>query len=464
MPTSRTRDRNGFLLVKDCPISTFGIFDYSAGQLGLPGDPMRIVKVYRPESAVNDPESIASLRDIPLIDDHEMLSGFGTANGETAPEEYGVDGVLTSNLTYSSPWLRGDLKIFSSEMQDALNSGKKDLSLGYACKFELSPGTWNGQDYEVIQTHIRGNHIALVKKGRIPGARVLDGLCFDHLSFDVTPSDEEDEMKLNKKAFDNAVEQLKALLPALQQFLNEEATEPAHQGGAPAAGAEGGAAAVQTGEADAGGAAAAPATTEGAEATATPAAAAAGEGESATPDMAALVAQIEAVLSQIKAAIGGEAEQNGTTSGEAGAATAGEGEAGDNVEGLEGSTEGEAGADAGEPGKTAPVGPAAGTPTKAADSVQHFYADLAAKTSLYDRLSQVVGAFDHKAMDAAGVAFYGVKKLGLKVAKGQETIALDAYLTGVEKAAQATKTRVQQKAKDSSESVAEIDAYLKGSK
>jgi len=70
MPTAREVDKNGFLMVKGCPISSFGIFDYSAGQLGLDGDPSRIVKVHRPESAVSDPEAIASFMNVPLINDH----------------------------------------------------------------------------------------------------------------------------------------------------------------------------------------------------------------------------------------------------------------------------------------------------------------------------------------------------------------------------------------------------------
>ncbi len=220
--TNREQDDNGFLLVKGCPISSFGLFDYSAGQLGLPGDPNRIVKVYRPESAVSDPAAIESFKNVPLINDHEMLSGFLGDKGTTAPEEYGIDGILTSNVYYEAPWMRGDLKVFTRKLQEALQSGKKDLSLGYTCDFEIKPGVWNGQPYEAIQTNMRGNHIALVDEGRVPGARVLDGLCFDSLSFNFKPSNKDDQsMKIkDKKAFDDALASLKALLPALSQHLN----------------------------------------------------------------------------------------------------------------------------------------------------------------------------------------------------------------------------------------------------
>src|SRR5579864_5403441 len=95
MPSARLQDPNGFLLVRGCPISSFGVFQYSAAQVGLKDvDPNKVVNVFRPESAVNDPELINSLQNVPLINDHEMLSGFQGDDTASAPEDYGVDGVL----------------------------------------------------------------------------------------------------------------------------------------------------------------------------------------------------------------------------------------------------------------------------------------------------------------------------------------------------------------------------------
>lgn len=493
MPTSREYDDNGFVLVRGCPISSFGIFDYGAGQLGLPGDPMRIVKVYRPESAVMDAAAIESFKNVPFIIDHVMLSGNEDAIGAVAPEEKGLDGVLTGNVYYDAPWMRGDLKIFTRKAQAALAAGKRDLSLGYSCDFEEKPGVWNGQAYEVIQTNLRGNHIALVDEGRVPGARVLDGLCFDHLSFKPTVHEESDMSQKGKVAMDNAIQQLLALLPALQTFLKQEATEPAHQEGA--AGAEGAAPAaagaapaegaapaavdpsqVDGGEGSEGGEqpapAAAPASAEGGEnpdaipATSAAAPEGAAPAQAAAPDMNQLIASVETVLAQLKAACGGAADQGeGANEGQPGQ------EGADNVEGMEGTVqdgEGNEGAGIGEGQGKASPGPAAGTHAQAGDAaLRRFYADLDAKNRVYNRLSAVVGAFDHAAMDAHQVHAYGVKKLGIKCAKGQEAVALDAYLTGVEKAATDTKQRVQPKlnAADSASTGDEaLDKYLKGAK
>ncbi|HFK2227011.1 TPA: DUF2213 domain-containing protein, partial [Pseudomonas aeruginosa] len=161
--SKRKIDENGYMTIEGCPISSYGIFQYSAGQLGLPGDPMRIVNVYRPESAVSDPEYIESLKNLPLIDEHEMLSGFDGDDDGVAPEDKGVEGIITANAYYEAPWARGDIRIYSRNMQHQLERGKEDLSLGYSCRYTEQPGIWNGTPYEVVQDKMRGNHIALVK-------------------------------------------------------------------------------------------------------------------------------------------------------------------------------------------------------------------------------------------------------------------------------------------------------------
>lgn len=249
MPASaRLQDQNGYLFVKGCPIASSGVFQYSAAQVGLPGDPNRIVNVYRPPESVSDAEYLASLQLIPLINDHEMLSGFQGDTSATAPEEKGIDGVLFDVL-YEQPWVKGSIKIFSRSMQADLSSGKKDLSLGYTCDFEVRTVVVDGVECEVIQTNMRGNHIALVEVGRVPGARVLDGkrLCFDSLSFSISTNIDQRgyamaKLNVPRRSFDaNAAAQVQALmkqlLPAFEQFMGEEAAEPAHNGAAPAAGA-----------------------------------------------------------------------------------------------------------------------------------------------------------------------------------------------------------------------------------
>lgn len=465
--TSREVDKNGFLTITACPISSFGIFDYSAGQIGLPGDPNRIVKVYRPESEVNHPEAIESFKNVPFIDNHEMLSGFEGDEDNTAPEEYGIDGVLTSNVYYKSPWMRGDLKVFSRKLRRAIDSGKVDLSLGYDCNFVVQSGNFNGQDYEVIQIDLRGNHIALVDVGRVPGARVLDGRCFDHLCLSVRPSNEDNSMNpkgkkpgikpaitgkgMDKAARDNAIEQLKALIPALEQAMQEEggtaevSTEVEQPNGQsvevthePSATGEG-EAHVEVEPAN-----------DPEKANGDP-----NEGESngGGDELASLIQRVEAVLAKL---------ESGATAGDESSV-----EIGDRTEGLQ-AENAPAGSDLETDDKPTKVekaspGPKGGCNTMANDSaVRTIYADIARKDALYKRLSKVTGAFDSAAMASTDVAKYGVKKLGIKCKDGAEFDALDAYLTGLERGNTMQQQATVKSATDSAATSAELDAWIKG--
>lgn len=433
--SARTIDANGYMHVAGCPISSWGVFEYGRGQVGdTSGDPDEVIGVYRPESTINDPEMWASFENVPVINDHAYLEGSigDDSEGEgIAPEEKGVDGVLT-NVRYDpdTKWLIGDLTIYSRTMQDAIESGKCALSLGYRSLFTPSKGEFDGKPYEFMQTEMRGNHIALVDEARVPGARVLDAV------FSTSTSTNEGT-PMKRKAMDaTAVEKLKALLPALQQFLAEEAEEPAHSAvtSAPAT-------APNEDEPDpAEGTVGDPVSTVG-----DPAAAATANGGASEME-AAILAAIKQLIALLSQAPEGEAEAAAVEVPDDGKGkdcyrdSAVEGTVDPGSEGTKPDVEGEA-MDA---------------------AVRRVYADQAAKADLYARASKIVGAFDHRAMDHKGVAVYCVKKLGLKCVAGTETVALDAYLTGAETAARNNAPAAKSTA-DSGMSD-ELSAYLTGTK
>lgn len=445
--SARTVDDNGYVTVVGCPVSSYGIFDYAAWQVGLEdGDPDRIVKVYRPKDEIFSPEAVASFQIVPFIDEHDLLSAFEDDTDVMSPEEKGIDGVMV-NVRPDDPWLRADVKIFTRRMKRALDSGKVELSLGYGCDFIVKSGTFNGEPYEVMQVNMRGNHLALVEAARVEGAKVLDSrIAFDCLFAGASPNQQgKPNMKIKRKAVGDAsaVERLKALLPALEQFLGEEAQEPEHQG------------------------------------TVTPEAGL-GESPEATPeveheaaegdegDIDSLIAQIEALLAELK---GGEAEApeaaevpTGDEDPEQGACDEGEEDpeqsAEDEVEGLEGTAQDEETAPD-DNGKASP-GPAKGTNTTAQDAAirKSIYADIARKQKLYDRVSPIIGAFDHATMTADDLAAYAARKLKINAPKGAVAYALDSYLTGVEKGK--ARTAKASNAMDSKFGECDvIDQYLK---
>jgi hypothetical protein len=182
MDAAKIVDGNGWFEVKANPISKAGIFPYSGRQLGMTGpDADRIFQVLRPPEELSDPECLASFRLIPWIDEHVML---GPAAQEINPgavpaENKGVQGVIGEEVFFKDGILFANIKAFSNTLAELIRAGKRELSAGYRCIYEIASGVWQGQKYDAVQRKIRGNHLALVKEGRMgPDVAVLDKLTF----------------------------------------------------------------------------------------------------------------------------------------------------------------------------------------------------------------------------------------------------------------------------------------------
>lgn len=167
--SARVEDENGFIEIKDNPISRVGVFPYSGRMIGAP-EPDRIYMVYRPEETLSDPECIKSFQLIPWTDEHAMMGD--ESKGYIPAEKKGVHGVTGQEVKFvkNEKWpfgaLLANLKLFSSSLRHVVDMGKRELSIGYRASYEFKKGVFNGLPYDAVQTSIRGNHLATVSEGR----------------------------------------------------------------------------------------------------------------------------------------------------------------------------------------------------------------------------------------------------------------------------------------------------------
>ncbi len=214
--THRVIDTNGWIEIKDNPLSKVGVFPYLGRSIGAP-EPERIYMVYRPEKELSDPDCIESFRLLPWVDEHEMLGDQDT--GYTAPEKKGIHGVIGEEVYYENGVLKGNLKVFSESLAVLINSGKRELSAGYRCQYEFTTGQYNGQHYDAIQRTIRGNHLASVKGGRMgPDVAVLDHMTFTFDAKELCMPDEKNPAGQDEDM--SLADVVKQLIPLVQALVS----------------------------------------------------------------------------------------------------------------------------------------------------------------------------------------------------------------------------------------------------
>jgi hypothetical protein len=189
--TARKTDCNGYFEIDANPISRVGVFDYTAASTRSPGwesNPHKLVKVYRPEEELSDPEALDSFKLVPWVNDHTMLGNPAHDAGLTPAEKKGVHGTTGERVFFdkSDRTMKANLRLWSPTLDDAIDAGKKDLSLGYRCVYDFTPGEFEGKRYDAIQRRLRGNHLASVDFGRMgKGVSVLDHATFTFDSADL---------------------------------------------------------------------------------------------------------------------------------------------------------------------------------------------------------------------------------------------------------------------------------------
>jgi hypothetical protein len=145
------RTPQGFLRVK-ARLTKTGVFNYQSG------------REYRSEEEVFRADSLNSLKGAPVTDLHPSEKGSDSFLTPVNARQHIVG--ITESVERDGPYLKGSLIIFHEDAITAIESGeRKEISLGYKCRLEPTPGSINGESYDAIQRDIVVNHVAIGPKG-----------------------------------------------------------------------------------------------------------------------------------------------------------------------------------------------------------------------------------------------------------------------------------------------------------
>lgn len=148
-----TRTPEGYLICREVPINRTGDQTYLARDLQLDGDPEREVTVHRYPEDVFDPAALAS------FECKDVTAGHPPEN--LTPETYmAYSKGHVENVRRVGDRTVADLCIKDRTLISDIEAGVvREVSCGYLCTYEP-----DGDGYR--QTNIRGNHVAVVPRGR----------------------------------------------------------------------------------------------------------------------------------------------------------------------------------------------------------------------------------------------------------------------------------------------------------
>ena len=157
--SKRSKDANGFLIIKDNPIAKAGVFDYLLSELkaDISADDDRVVKVYRPFSELERIKD--SFANKPIKMNHHWVGD------ETNTADGAIGSIIEADE--ANGYLRADLIIYNPELIEKIENGELiELSPAYTGEEIDESGRFNGEAYEFKQKLGEVNHLAVVETGR----------------------------------------------------------------------------------------------------------------------------------------------------------------------------------------------------------------------------------------------------------------------------------------------------------
>lgn len=134
-----------------------GIFEYRQADNS-------VRRELRPAEEVFAPEALASFEAVPVVVRHPIgKTPDGLLDAKSARDlQVGAVG---------APRRDGDFVAATILLTDAdavavVEGGMTEVSCGYRCDTDETPGVWQGKPYDAVQRNIRGNHLAIEDRAR----------------------------------------------------------------------------------------------------------------------------------------------------------------------------------------------------------------------------------------------------------------------------------------------------------
>lgn len=208
--TNREEDANKFLTITDCILTSEAVNDYNGAQIAekyhqdFNIDKNKIYKIYRPLVEIEKAKDTYNLK--ALTDDHIAITPDSPAQHRTLGTTGESARIEGRDLLNTVAIWNGKGKKYIEDADLGKPDGKKDLSCGYAYELLNEPGIFDGIPYDFKMVNLRGNHVALVKKGRVDGAQIADSI-----------DDNKGVHKVKKK--------VSGLMAALSSYFNDSAVK-----------------------------------------------------------------------------------------------------------------------------------------------------------------------------------------------------------------------------------------------
>lgn len=167
----RRVDQDGRLHVEISAISKSLVNPYygreipKADELGL--DPDRVYMLLRDPAELE--RAAATFNNIPVLSKHVPVTA-------DKPEKELVVGSTGTDAMFAAPYLMNSLVVWDAVAIAGINSKEQcELSSAYRYRADMTPGTFEGVQYDGVMRDIQGNHVALVEVGRAgPDVYVFD--------------------------------------------------------------------------------------------------------------------------------------------------------------------------------------------------------------------------------------------------------------------------------------------------